>query len=349
MLLKVLAELFVHQRLDEALHLAVTELGFRLAFELRFLHLYAHYGGEALADILALQRLGVLLQQTVGGGVLVDRPRQRGLEPDEVRTAFDGVDVVGEAVDVFSVALVPLQGDFDLEVLLLALEIYHLGMDRGFGPAQVLDELRDTTAVAEGVLLLRALVVDADAHAAVEEGQFAQPLRQDVEAEVELLEDERVRLEGHLRAALPRGADLFQRALRLAAVIALHVDLAVALDLDLERFGQRVHDRHADTMQTAGDLVRMAVEFPASVEFRHDDFRGRYTFGGVNLDGNAATVVFNCDRAIDVDGDVDLVAAADQRLVDRIVDHLEDEVVQAALGGVADVHTGTLSNRIQAL
>ena len=53
--------------------------------------------------------------------------------------------------------------------------------------------------------------------------------------------------------------------------------------------------------------------------------------------------------AVDVERDRDVVAEAGQRLVDRVVDDLEDQVVQAALGGVADVHAGALADRLETL
>ena len=45
---------------------------------------------------------------------------------------------------------------------------------------------------------------------------------------------------------------------------------------------------------------------------------------------------------------VDRVAVAGQRLVDRVVHDLPDQVVQATLAGRADVHTGTLADRLEA-
>ena len=51
-----------------------------------------------------------------------------------------------------------------------------------------------------------------------------------------------------------------------------------------------------------------------------------------------------------MDHDLDVVAVAGQRLVDRVVDDLEDHVVQAgAVGRVADVHAGALAHGVQAL
>ena len=43
------------------------------------------------------------------------------------------------------------------------------------------------------------------------------------------------------------------------------------------------------------------------------------------------------------------VAVAGQRLVDRVVDDLVDQVVQAALTGGADVHAGPLADRLETL
>ena len=55
------------------------------------------------------------------------------------------------------------------------------------------------------------------------------------------------------------------------------------------------------------------------------------------------------DAAVGQQRHVDGVAVAGQRLVDRVVDHLVDQVVQAALAGRADVHAGALADRLEAL
>ncbi len=52
---------------------------------------------------------------------------------------------------------------------------------------------------------------------------------------------------------------------------------------------------------------------------------------------------------VGVDGHVDAVAVAGQRLVDGVVDDLVDQVVQARGTGRADVHAGALAHRLQAL
>ena len=116
-----------------------------------------------------------------------------------------------------------------------------------------------------------------------------------------------------------------------AALEALLVHVAVAPDLELEPLRQRVDDRHADAVQAAGDLVGGVLELAAGVEHGEHDFGGRLA-ALVHVHRNAAAVVDDRDRPVDVDGDVDVLAEAGERFVDRVVDDLVDEVVQSRPG-----------------
>ena len=84
-------------------------------------------------------------------------------------SAVDRVDVVGERVDLFVVAVVVLNGDLKREILRLLLKVDRLIVKRGLVLIQVLDELRDSTFVIELVRTLRlfAFVFDRDANAFV--------------------------------------------------------------------------------------------------------------------------------------------------------------------------------------
>jgi hypothetical protein len=105
-------------------------------------------------------------------------------------------------------------------------------------------------------------------------------------------------------------------------------------------------------VQAAGDLVAVLVELAAGVEHAHDDLGG----GALGLvlvvhldaDRDAAAVVGDGDGVVGVDGDDDVVAVAGEGFVDGVIDHFEHHVVQAgAVGGVADVHAGTLAHGLQ--
>ena len=134
---------------------------------------------------------------------------------------------------------------------------------------------------------------------------------------------------------------------RRAALVALLVHLAVAPDLELEPLRQRVDDRHADAVQAAGDLVGRVLELAAGVEHRQHDFGGRPA-ALVHVHGNAAAVVDDRDRAVDVDRDVDVLAEPGERLVDRVVDDFVDEVVQPGRPGRPDVHRRPLADGLEA-
>ena len=69
----------------------------------------------------------------------------------------------------------------------------------------------------------------------------------------------------------------------------------------------------------------------------------------MDVGGDAAAVVDDADAAVGQQGDVDGVGVAGEGLVDRVVDDLPDQVVQAALAGGADVHAGTLADRLEPL
>ena len=118
-LLEIGAELVVDDRLDDALHLGVAELGLGLSLELRPRNLDADDGGQAFADVVAADaRVLEILGQVVLAPRSVDRARQRGAEARQVRAALVRVDVVGEGVDLLGVAVVPLQGDLDVDAVL---------------------------------------------------------------------------------------------------------------------------------------------------------------------------------------------------------------------------------------
>ena len=152
-----------------------------------------------------------------------------------------------------------------------------------------------------------------------------------------------------LGAVLLGGRALEEVGLRDAAVVLLRPDEAVGLDLDLDLARQRVDDGDADAVQTAGDRVAAAAELAAGVQDGEDDLDGRPALALDDADGDAAAVVLDPDPAVGEQRDVDAVAVAGEGLVDRVVDDLVDQVVQAALTGGADVHARALADGVEAL
>ena len=160
------------------------------------------------------------------------------------------------------------------------------------------------------------------------------------------------RHEMHFGAAAIGGAGHRQRG-HGDAMAELHlVRLAVAPDAKPQPVGQRIDHRHADAVQAARHLVAVLVELAAGVELGHHDLGGRalQLVVVLEIDRNAAAVVDDGHRVVGVDDDLDVVAEAGERLVDRVVEHLEHHVVEArAVRRVADVHAGALAHGVEAL
>ena len=112
---------------------------------------------------------------------------------------------------------------------------------------------------------------------------------------------------------------------------------------------QRVDDRDADAVQTAGDLVAATAELATGVQHRQRHRDRGHLLAGRGVGRDAAAVVLDPDAAVGLQGQHDPVAVTGQRLVDRVVDDLPDQVVEAALTGRADVHARPLAHRLEAL
>ena len=157
--------------------------------------------------------------------------------------------------------------------------------------------------------------------------------------------------EGQLRPALALGiADHDERRNRHTMTEFDEMLLAVAPDTQGQPGGERIHHRDAHAVKAAGDLVAVLVEFAARMQLGHDHLGRRDPLTLVDVGGDTAPVIVDRDRAIGVEDDVDLAGMAGQRLVDGVVHHLVDHVMQAgAVIGVADIHARTLAHGVESL
>ena len=144
-------------------------------------------------------------------------------------------------------------------------------------------------------------------------------------------------------------ADLGDRALFDAADELLAVKFALAAHVNPQFRGKRIHHRGADAVQTAGNLVGLAAELGPGVQRGHHRFQRRDLGLRMDVNGDAASVVGDRDVVALVDRGLDGIAETGHRLVDAVVDHLVDQVVQAALVGGADVHAGAAADRLPAV
>jgi len=250
-LLEIGGELVVDDALDEALHLAVSEFGLRLPLELGFADLDADDGGEAFTHILSLDGVLPVFQEAVLHGVVVDCPRQGGTEPAQVGAALGRVDAVGVGKYVLAVGVVVLDGDLGDAVLLFAFDVDRPLVQDALVLVDELDEGDDAALVVELGLLVVSLVDEDDADPLVQEGELPHAVREDVEAELRLLENLRVWREGDRRAPALRLAQFPERRRGHAPLVGLAVYLALAADLQLEVARKGVDHGDADAVQAA--------------------------------------------------------------------------------------------------
>ncbi len=351
-LIEEFAQLLRDDFLDHRAHLRGNQLFLGLGGEFRLGHLHRQHAGEPLAHVVAGGFDLGLLRELVLLDVLVQDARHRRAQTGQVRAAVLLRDVVGEAQHAFLIGVVPLHGHVDRDAFVLAAPDEHARMQHGLGAVHVLDEALHAAGEGEVLLLAGALVDQHDLGAVVEEGELAQAPRQDVVVVVDHAEDAARGEEVHLGAALLRGAGDAQRTGCDAVREFDLVHLAVAPDGQAQPTGKRVHHRDAHAMQAAGHLVGVRIELAPRVQLGHDDLGGGALELVVLLDAgrDAAAVIQHRYRIVGVDRQHDLVAVAAQRLVDRVVHHLEHHVVHAgAIGGIADVHAGALAHRLEAL
>src|SRR6185503_233926 len=348
-LLEPLGQLGVDGGLDERAHRGVAELRLGLTLELRLAKLDRDDRDQPFADVLADQVVLFLLQEALLARVAVEHVREGLLEALLVHAALVGVDRVGERIDRLAVGVRPLHRDLDLAVVALVLD----GDDPVEGVlalAEVLHEVHEAAVGLVDLLALVALIDELDLDALVQEAQLVQALGQDLLAELGRLgEDLGVRPEADQRARLLGRLALRELLGDLAAAERHRVDRAVAAHLDLELLRQGVHDRDADAVQAARDRVAAAAELAAGVQDGQDHLeRGAAVLrAGDRLDGDAAAVVEDTGGAVGVQGDDDPVAEPGHRLVDRVVDDLVHEVVEASDARGPEVHAGSLADRLE--
>ena len=336
---QVFAQQFVHLLLHRRFHLGGDQLVFGLRGEFRIRHLHGYHGNQAFTRIVAggadFRFFAVALFVHIG----VKGTGHRRAEAGEVSTAVTLRNVVGKAVDVFLEAVVPLQGHFHADTVFFGGEIENIRVDRRFVLVEILNERLDAAFVVEMVFFAIALIAQADRDAGVQERQLAQAFRQDVIFKFgDIGEGFQAWPETHHGAGFVGFASHGQRCLRHTVFVHLLVNFVIALDNQLQLLRQGVNHRDAYAVQTAGNFIGVIIEFTASVQDGHDNFRCGDALFRVNAGRDAAAVILDGDGVIAVDGDNDIFAVTRERFVDSVIHNLEYHVVQTgAVIRVADI------------
>lgn len=179
------------------------------------------------------------------------------------------------------------------------------------------------------VLVPLAFVQQVQVDAFVQECQLTQAVGQDVVLVFRReREDTAVGFEGDRGSAIIAGADHFDRRSRSAFAVRLAEYFAVAVDFGDEQRRECVHARNTHAVQTARNLVAALVELAARMEHGEHDFECGLALFFVEVGRDASAVILDCDRVVFVDRNVDVGTVSCQRLVDRVIHHLVNQVVQ---------------------
>ena len=270
-----------------------------------------------------------------------------------MRAAVALRDVVGEAEHAFVIAVVPPERGLHRHAIALRLDENRFGDQSRARAVEIFDEGLEAALVFELALgrLDAAQVRKHDVDAGVQERQFAQAVLKRRIVEFDVGKGGRAWREGHARSLLAGSvAHQFERRLRHAIGEGHEVLFAAAPDGQLQPGRKRVHHRYAHAVQAARDLVGILVEFAACMKLGHDDLGGRHALFMVDLGRDAAAIVIDGYGAIGVERHGNEVRPPRERLVDGVVHHLVNHVVQArAVVGIADIHARPLADRIEAL
>ena len=135
----------------------------------------------------------------------------------------------------------------------------------------------------------------------------------------------------------------------MAALESHVMHLTIARDFDFEPIRKRVDALGADAVQATGIFICALAEFAAGVEIREDELDGGNLKFRMDVDRDAATVIADRHRAIDVNRHIDTIAKPGEMFVDGVVENFEDAVMQSAFVRIANVHSGAFPNGLQTL
>ena len=100
-------------------------------------------------------------------------------------------------------------------------------------------------------------------------------------------------------------------------------------------------------MQATGHLIGAFIELTSGMQHREHHFKSTFVLFFVHVHRYAAAVVDHGYGIIGIYSNFNMMGIARKSLVDRVVHHLIDKMVQTLGGNVAYVHRRTLADGFQ--
>ena len=363
MFFKPRAEQFIQRAAYKRGDLWVEKFLFRLIVERWVLQLDADDRGQSFAQILAGDCILAIFKDAGALAVTIDSHSDRLLECRDVRSAIAVWNVVSKRQERFIHGVRVLHGNVCARSAFLI-----LAGNRNNGALRVLRSIHVPNVASQsigGVEMLFAnvarrvnpLVAQGDLDARIQEAQFTEAMLKALKLEIGVSKDFVIRLEGNTRSiARPRLAfsDHMQRLRDFPACKCNLVGLGALVDLYFSPFAEGVDALDTHAVQTARDLVSVAVKLAAGMHLGQDDLNRGSTIDGWILmahgvDWHSAPVILDHATAVNTDGHVDIGGVPGHDLIDRVVDAFVNEVVQPFRSCATDVHTRAFPDGFQAL
>ena len=154
-----------------------------------------------------------------------------------------------------------------------------------------------------------------------------------------------MKLDGRTRIrSITHHGDIRQR---LAFAVLLHEDFSLTVDGSHQIVGQGIDAGNAHAVQTAGHLVTILAELTAGVQHRQDHLQGGTMLLGVHSRRNTTAVVRHLDGVAFQNTDLNVRTITGQRLVDTVIHHLINQMMQTPLGDITDIHRRSLTNGLK--
>ncbi len=323
-LVEVVADKILDPVDNDSPDLRVAQLVLGLGLEDRILDLHRHRADNAFPHILAQEFLA---------GELVDAFQDPFAEGREMGAAFVGIGAVDKGEVVLAIALGMAEGEFQGLVLVI----------EGLIQPALLDLI--VQQIKQAVGGKEAFLFQVKFQTGVEIGIAPQPFADKLQVKGILLE---MRVVGQ---KLDQGAVLFRGfalILPLQHAFGKHGPGKTALPEggNRELFGQGIDRLGAHSVEAHGKLKDIGIVFRPGIDHRN-------AFHQL-AQGDAAAEIAHLDPALFavVDGDNDLLARSHDKFIDRIINHLFEQDIDAVvrMGAVAqpaDIHAGPQTDMLQ--
>jgi hypothetical protein len=100
-------------------------------------------------------------------------------------------------------------------------------------------------------------------------------------------------------------------------------------------------------VKAPGHSVGLFIELAARVEPGHHEFKGADPLSRVNVNRNAPAVILHAYCIVPFQNHEYIIAMALHGLVNRIINHFKDKMMQSVYARGSNVHTRALSYRFQ--